>query len=50
MPTHVIETDDPEFWPCPEGCGSATDDPCGGPCTACWNAIIDRERSGRGSS
>ena len=26
--------DDPE--PCPMGCGFATEDPYGGPCSRCW--------------
>jgi hypothetical protein len=25
--------------PCPGGCGELTDDPYGGPCTRCWNAL-----------
>lgn len=27
--------------PCPMGCGRLTDDPYGGPCTACWSAVND---------
>lgn len=30
--------------PCPMGCGGLTDDPYGGPCTRCWNAVYDRKR------
>ncbi len=25
--------------PCPMGCGRATEDPYGGPCGACWDAL-----------
>jgi hypothetical protein len=24
---------------CPQGCGRTTEDPYGGPCRACWNAV-----------
>ena len=24
---------------CPNGCGGVTEDPYGGPCKACWNAV-----------
>jgi hypothetical protein len=24
---------------CPEGCGGITEDPYGGPCKACWDAV-----------
>jgi hypothetical protein len=24
---------------CPQGCGGITEDPYGGPCTACWDAV-----------
>lgn len=41
MVTLHLETTDPDAWPCPEGCGAFTDDPAGGPCSRCWNAIID---------
>lgn len=27
--------------PCPEGCGGATSDPYGGPCSKCWDAVQD---------
>lgn len=39
MMTLIIETTDPDFWPCPEGCGGATDDAAGGPCSRCWDRI-----------
>lgn len=42
MPTLIFETDDPDFWPCPEACGGPTDDPAGGPCTARWGRILAR--------
>ncbi|MDF5758592.1 hypothetical protein [Spongiactinospora sp. TRM90649] len=29
----------PDPMPCPQGCGQATEDPYGGPCRACWDAI-----------
>lgn len=29
--------DVPNF--CPEGCGGITEDPYGGPCKACWDAV-----------
>lgn len=32
--------------PCPQGCGNLTDDPYGGPCTDCWNAIYDAKGGG----
>jgi len=35
----IIETTDPDFWPCPEGCGGATEDPYGGPCRRCWGKV-----------
>lgn len=25
--------------PCPQGCGGLTEDPYGGPCRACWDAV-----------
>lgn len=27
----------PDF--CPNGCGGVTEDPYGGPCKACWDAV-----------
>jgi hypothetical protein len=27
----------PDF--CPNGCGGVTEDPYGGPCQACWDAV-----------
>lgn len=35
----IFETTDPDFWPCPEGCGGATEDAGGGPCQRCWDAV-----------
>jgi len=35
----IIETTDPDFWPCPEGCGGATEDEAGGPCRRCWDKV-----------
>jgi hypothetical protein len=29
----------PALEPCPMGCGQNTDDPYGGPCSACWNRL-----------
>ena len=26
---------------CPQGCGRTTEDPYGGPCQHCWNALDD---------
>ncbi len=43
----AVEDDDDltaDFDPCPGGCGGITDDPYGGPCTNCWNAIQDGKR------
>lgn len=37
-------SEDSDFWPCPEGCGDATEDEYGGPCRACWRALDERER------
>lgn len=31
-------------WPCPQGCGRLTEDPYGGPCRCCWNAVDDQEQ------
>jgi hypothetical protein len=39
MATLIIETTDPDFWPCPEGCGGATEDEAGGPCRRCWDKV-----------
>lgn len=41
MATLVWETTDPDFWPCPEGCGGATEDEAGGPCRRCWEKVDD---------
>jgi hypothetical protein len=30
---------DSDLTPCPQGCGGLTDDPYGGPCTRCWDAV-----------
>ncbi len=30
-----------DFWPCPEGCGGATEDEAGGPCKRCWAKVDD---------
>lgn len=35
--------DDPDAYLCPERCGRLTDDPYGGPCSACWCRIQDAE-------
>lgn len=35
---------DPDAYPCPQGCGRLTDDPYGGPCTACWDAIANYDQ------
>jgi hypothetical protein len=32
---------DVDITPCPEGCGGLTEDPYGGPCSACWRRIDD---------
>jgi hypothetical protein len=38
--TYVVETTDPDYWPCPEGMdGHPTDDAAGGPCKACWAKV-----------
>ncbi|MGW6502948.1 hypothetical protein [Nonomuraea angiospora] len=29
----------PDPYPCPQGCGGFTEDPAGGPCKACWDAV-----------
>lgn len=29
---------------CPEGCGGLTEDPYGGPCKACWDAVGRADR------
>lgn len=39
MSTLVIETTDPDYWPCPQACGGPTEDPYGGPCSACWRTL-----------
>jgi hypothetical protein len=39
--------EDSDLWPCPEACGNFTEDPYGGPCRACWRAIIDADREAR---
>ena len=32
---------------CPEGCGGLTEDPYGGPCKACWDAVGTRAADGQ---
>lgn len=39
MAIYTVETTDPNYWPCPEGCGGPTEDPYGGPCKQCWDAV-----------
>ena len=34
----------PDF--CPNGCGGVTEDPYGGPCQACWDAVSNDETPG----
>lgn len=34
-----------EFDMCPMGCGRTTEDPYGGPCTACWDRVDELERA-----
>lgn len=43
MTTYTYETDDEgdDVEPCPMGCGGLTDDPAGGPCESCWDAVPD---------
>lgn len=36
-----LRYEEPE--PCPNGCGRTTEDPYGGPCQACWNAVCNGE-------
>lgn len=31
---------------CPEGCGGISEDPYGGPCKACWDAVDARPDNG----
>ena len=40
MLTEVIYSEEPEFDPCPMGCGRITDDPYGGPCSECWKDVL----------
>lgn len=28
-----------DLGPCPNGCGRTSEDPYGGPCKACWDAV-----------
>lgn len=28
-----------DLGPCPQGCGRTSEDPYGGPCRACWDAV-----------
>lgn len=45
MSTFVIETTDPDYWPCPEGMdGHPTDDSAGGPCSRCWDRVLSEGR------
>jgi hypothetical protein len=35
VPAEVLD----EIDLCPQGCGRTTEDPAGGPCKACWDAV-----------
>lgn len=39
MSTIIWEDLPDDAWPCPMGCGGLTEDPYGGPCRACWDAV-----------
>lgn len=39
MSTIVWENLPDGVQPCPQGCGGLTEDPYGGPCRACWDAV-----------
>ena len=46
MPTLIFEVpEDSDFWPCPNGCGGATEDEAGGPCKRCWDRGLSSLRS-----
>jgi len=51
MPTLIFETDDPDgSEPCPMTCGNLTEDPYGGPCQACIDALYEEEEEERQTS
>lgn len=40
MATYIYDLPlDSELEPCPMACGRMTEDPYGGPCQACWDAL-----------
>lgn len=41
----MVDEEPTTFDPCPHGCGRTTEDPYGGPCKACWDALDAEEQS-----